>query len=413
MTRRLTVFVAGAVLLAVSPATAQSRDEFSYWDLNSNGDLTCSEAAGRDEGLRLPAYQDNRDGTGIIYEWLQRSRSSDTDNDGIGCDSASNAGGYIPTPVEDPVDPPECPATAETWRGLRVCEERARTGYDRDEFGSGYSSLEDEIISALPDTMKAGGQVYTPYSCLPFDITQAGTAATDIEHIVALAEAHDSGIADDRRRDIASDLDNLTIADPTVNRTSKGDRDAADWVPNRHGAWFAQQVIAVKVEYALSVDPDERDALEMLLAGGGAQLNCLAADPGEPESPDSPTATISSSATAPVTGAFSISVAFSAPVQGLELRDLVVVNGTASSLDGRAASYTAVITPAASGTVTVEIPAGAVEDVDGRPNRAALQFSIIADLSPVPALPLVALVGLMLVLAAGGARSRSRHARYR
>ena len=51
----------------------------------------------------------------------------------------------------------------------------------------------------LPPTMKAGGQVYTPYSCLAFDIRPDGTAATDIEHIVALGEAHDSGIAADRR----------------------------------------------------------------------------------------------------------------------------------------------------------------------------------------------------------------------
>ena len=61
-------------------------------------------------------------------------------------------------------------------------------------------------------------------------ITSGGTATTDIEYIVALAAAHDSGIADDRRRDIASDLDNLTIADPTVN-SRKGARDAAEWMP--------------------------------------------------------------------------------------------------------------------------------------------------------------------------------------
>ena len=47
---------------------------------------------------------------------------------------------------------------------------------------------------------------------------------------------------------IASDLDNLTIADPSVNR-SKGARDAAEWMPASHGAWFAQRVIAVKLEY--------------------------------------------------------------------------------------------------------------------------------------------------------------------
>ena len=152
-----------------------------------------------------------------------------------------------------------CPTDAETWRGLRICSERPREGYDRDDYGTGYRSLEDDIIAALPATMKADGQVYTPYSCIAFDITSDGTAATDIEHIVALAEAHDSGIADDQRRAIASDLDNLTIADPTVNRSQKSARDAAEWVPT-HG---------------LTVDPAERDALEALLAGGGALLNCV------------------------------------------------------------------------------------------------------------------------------------------
>ena len=168
-----------------------------------------------------------------------------------------------------------CSADAETWRGLRVCSERPRDGYDRAAFGTSYSTLEDDIIAALPPTMKANGQVYTPYSCITFDITPSGTAGTDIEHIVALAEAHDSGIDDDRRRDIASDLDNLTIADPTVNRSQKGARDAAEWMPTYHGAWFADRVIRVKLEYGLTVDPAERDALAALLAGGGTQLNCV------------------------------------------------------------------------------------------------------------------------------------------
>ena len=363
------------VLLPAPPASAQSRDEFSYWDANGNGDLTCSEAEDRDDGLRLPAYQDDRDGTGIIYEWLERGRSSDTDNDGIACDSASNPNGYIPT--VQPVGPQGCPADAETWRGLRVCEEQPRDGYDRDAFGQGYSSLEDEIIAALPPTMKAGGQVYTPYSCIAFDITAAGTAATDIEHIVALAEAHDSRIADGRRRDIASDLDNLTIADPTVNRSEKSDRDAAEWMPARHGAWFAERVIAVKLEYGLSVDPAERDALAALLAGTGAELNCLDADT------TAPTVIISTTASAPVNGPFSITVTFSESVTGFDLDDLIVGNGRASELQGNDASYAATVTPAVSGSVTVDIPTGAAQDTAGNPSVAGTQFSIIADLMPV------------------------------
>ena len=105
-----------------------------------------------------------------------------------------------PPPPPPPPPPPGCTADFDIWRGLQVCEEQPRDGYDRDAFGAGYSSLEDEIIDMLPPTMKAGGQVYTPYSCLAFDIRADGTVETDIEHIVALAEAHDSRIADDRRR---------------------------------------------------------------------------------------------------------------------------------------------------------------------------------------------------------------------
>ena len=282
--RILAAMLAALVLGPGPSAAAQSRDEFAYWDGNGNGDLTCSEALDRDEGLRLPAYKDNRDGTGIIYEWLERQRSSDTDNDDIACDSSSNPRGYIPKAQTEDPQPTGCPPDAETWRGLKVCEERSRDDYDRGDYGSGYTRLEDDIIAALPATMKKNGQVYTPYSCIAFDITSTGTAATDIEHIVALAEAHDSGIADDHRRDIASDLDNLTIADPTVNRSEKSDRDAAEWMPARHGAWFAARVIAVKREYELSVDPAERDALEILLAGSEAELNCVgsASVPGAP-----------------------------------------------------------------------------------------------------------------------------------
>ena len=45
-----------------------------------------------------------------------------------------------------------------------------------------------------------------------------------------------------------------------------------------------------------------------------------------------PTVTITSSASEPVTGAFSIAVTFSEPVNGFELADLVVGNGNASGL---------------------------------------------------------------------------------
>ena len=234
---------------------AGARDTFAYWDGNGNGDLTCSEATDKDEGLRLPAYRDNRDGTGLIYEWLERGRSSDSDNDGISCESSQNPNGYIPVRVASPTGDRMCPSGSPTWMGLPVCEEGERRGYDRDAFGTAYSSLEDEIIEGLP---KSGGQVYTPYSCKLFDI-------------VALAEAYDSGLRESQFRTFAGDLVNLTIADPTVNRHEKSDRDAAEWRPSRNTGWFAAKVVAVKEKYALSVNPAERDALASMLASDSSR----------------------------------------------------------------------------------------------------------------------------------------------
>lgn len=63
MTSVLSVTLAAGAWVA---AEAQTKDDFAYWDANGNGDLTCTEARGRDEGLKLPAYRDNRNGTGVI-----------------------------------------------------------------------------------------------------------------------------------------------------------------------------------------------------------------------------------------------------------------------------------------------------------------------------------------------------------
>ena len=86
---------------------------------------------------------------------------------------------------------------------------------------------------------------------------------------------------------------------------------------------------------------------------------------------------------------------------------MVVGNGSASELLGSNASYTATITPAAAGTVTVDIAAGAAQDGAGNPSAAAVQFSIVADLTPVPALPEIGAVALALLLLVGGGRRQT------
>lgn len=167
--------------------------------------------------------------------------------------------------------PSVCPPGSEVWSGLSVCDEGDREGYDRDAFGTGYRSLEDEIIAGLPKNADST-QVYTPYTCTLFDIEEDGTAATDIDHIVALAEAYDSGLREDLYRDFGKDLANLTVADPTVNRHRKSDRDAAEWRPARNAGWYAASIVAVKVKYGLSVNPAERDSLAAFLAADSSRV---------------------------------------------------------------------------------------------------------------------------------------------
>ncbi len=186
--------------------------------------------------------------------------------------SSCSGGGGAPTaatrveppPAEPPTPPPPPPvALANCEPGAPVCAESSRDGYDRDDFGSGYSSLEAQIIDGLP---KLGAQVYTPYTCTLYAIEGQGAADTDIDHVVALAEAYESGLARGRFEEFGGDILNLTVAVPAVNRNQKSDNDAGEWRPEHNQGWYAATIVAVKQKYEMSVDPAERDALEEMLA---------------------------------------------------------------------------------------------------------------------------------------------------
>ncbi len=95
------------------------------------------------------------------------------------------------------------------WNSLVVAPEARCSPYDSSDYR--YSqSVEDRIIRSF-------GGIYGPYTGRWF----GSKRETDIEHIVAWSEAHDSGLCRaDRapRRRFSEDLRNLTLAAPTVNR---------------------------------------------------------------------------------------------------------------------------------------------------------------------------------------------------
>ncbi len=79
-------------------------------------------------------------------------------------------------------------------------------------------------------------------------------------------------------------------------------------------------------------------------------------------------------------GAFDVTIAFSEDVTGFEKEDVTAGNGLVTALSGSGASYTARVTPTASGPVTVDVAAGAATDGAGHGNEAASQYSVPADL---------------------------------
>ena len=145
-----------------------------------------------------------------------------------------------------------------SWRGLVVAPEQRCSPYDADDYRY-PQSVEGRIVAEL-------GGVYGPYTGRWFE----STSDTDIEHVVARSEAHDSGLCSAdlaTRRRFATDLLNLTLAGPRVNRYEKVDRDAAEWLPAQNHCWFAARVIAVRQRYGLTIDRREADALDQVLAG--------------------------------------------------------------------------------------------------------------------------------------------------
>ena len=164
---------------------------------------------------------------------------------------------------------------AEPWRGLTIAPEHRCTPYNRSLYPY-PQSVEPRIVASMK------GKIYGPYTGRYF----RSTRQTDIEHIVAVSEAHDSGLcsatAEERRR-FASDLLNLTLAAPEVNRCAphgKCAHDASSWLPPRNRCWFAARVLAVKRKYRLTVDRREAAAIDRVLRQCSSTALQFTATPG-------------------------------------------------------------------------------------------------------------------------------------
>ncbi|MCX4998521.1 HNH endonuclease family protein [Streptomyces longwoodensis] len=177
------------------------------------------------------------------------------------------ASAALPTPVSA--------ATARTYLASLSVAAENRTGYSRDLFPhwitvSGTCNTRETVLK------RDGSGVVTDSSCAatsgswysPYDgATWTAASDLDIDHLVPLAEAWDSGASawtTSRRQSFANDLTRPQLIAVTDNvNQAKGDQDPATWMPSvsSYRCTYVRAWVQVKYYYGLSVDSAEKSAL--------------------------------------------------------------------------------------------------------------------------------------------------------
>lgn len=172
-----------------------------------------------------------------------------------------------------------------TLNSLEVKGRAPKTGYSRAQFPH-WSDLDRNGCDARNDILKrdltevlfkAGtrdckvlsGVLLDPFSNKVLTFTSV-KSAVDIDHVVALSNAWQTGAAYfDRniRSQIANDPLNLLAVDAKLNR-QKGDGDAATWLPpnKEFRCEYVARQVAVKVKYQLWVTEPEKAAIVKILS---------------------------------------------------------------------------------------------------------------------------------------------------
>jgi hypothetical protein len=244
---------------------------------------------------------------------------------------------------------PSATVPGDPLAGLRMAAEGPRTGYDRNLFGNWIDADHDrcdtreEVLQAQSTTPPQTDYSGTACKVLAGDWVSLydGAVLTDrtqveIDHVVALAEAWDSGASAwdaTRRHDFANDLAHpeLLAVSSSTNH-AKGDRDPAEWSPPMAGAQcaFASDWVVVKVAWNLSADPAEVAALRRMLATcPGGRLTPTPAPSSTPtgQSPTSPTSpttarpTVTTATTVPAAVPGLLVAGLDCPGEGVTVRN--------------------------------------------------------------------------------------------
>jgi len=174
---------------------------------------------------------------------------------------------------------------------LKVSAEHS-SGYNRDYFKlwvdadrDGCNTRKEVLLaeatkhpSENSNCTLTGGRWKSAYD----NITFTSSRSIDIDHMVPLSEAWQSGAyrwdADTRER-YANDLGyprSLIAVSATTNR-AKGDKDPYLWMPPNHGYWcqYVGDWIAIKYRWGLTVDPVEKRDLKAKVGTCGARTRTI------------------------------------------------------------------------------------------------------------------------------------------
>lgn len=210
---------------------------------------------------------------GLIEESLPAERSStatQTSQPSVNTEEAAEKGTAI-----------------EALSDLSVKGRAPKAGYERSQFGSGWSnvngcSTRDIILYRdLVDTTLDGeckvvsGILNDPYTGEVIQFTKLKSADVQIDHVIALSDAWQKGaqsFTPELRKQLANDPLELLAVSGAQNQ-EKSDGDAATWLPKNKSfrCEYVARQIAVKKKYSLWVTQPEKDAM----------LNVLGSCPGQ------------------------------------------------------------------------------------------------------------------------------------
>ncbi len=185
----------------------------------------------------------------------------------------------------------------ELLAGLATAAEHP-AGYERTLFvhwsdadQDGCSTRAEVLIAESRTTARLGANcaVSGSWRSAYDGVITAAPSKLDIDHVVALKEAWDSGAWDwtpARRKAYANDLGDwrsLRAVSAESNR-SKSDKDPAQWLPPLASfrCIYLREWVVVKLRWNLSVDTAERAALKRLLTGCPATTATVAIMPFAP-----------------------------------------------------------------------------------------------------------------------------------